>query len=251
MKKRFAVISAAAFCAVSLSAVAFGMPRTAVTLTAVLQPTALPDGFAATAAPTARIIAAVPAPTALPVSANNKVPYTMQAPYNKWDPLHEDACEETSLIMVKHYLDQTPISSPEQADREITDLVTWEQVHGYGPSISLEQLNQVAKDYYGLKNGKVVQISSIDEIKPELSNGHPVIVGLAGKLLPNPYFSNGGPNYHMLTVTGYDGTGVITNEPGTWHGNGYHYAYASFYSAIHDWNASNILLGQKAYLAFE
>ena len=191
-----------------------------------------------------------PAPTALPAEMKITVPYTMQAPFNKWDALHEDACEETSLIMMKHFLDGTPISTPAQADQEITDLVHWEQAHGYGPSITLQQLNQVAKDYYGLTNGRVVQISSIDQVKQELADGRPAILGMAGKLLPNPYFSNGGPNYHMLVAVGYDATGIMTNEPGTWRGNTFHYDYQPFYTAIHDWNPQNILNGQKALLVF-
>lgn len=191
------------------------------------------------------------AATPLPETKKVSVPYTMQAPFNKWDPLHEDACEEASLMMVKHFLSNTPIASPEAADKEITALVKWEEEKGYDISITLDQLNQVAKDYYGLNNGTVVKVTSIDQIKQELANGHPLILGMAGKLLPNPYFSNGGPNYHMLVAKGYDATSIITNEPGTFHGDGFVYKNDVFYNAVHDWNSSNILNGQKAYLVFK
>ncbi|MEI6478133.1 MAG: C39 family peptidase [bacterium] len=203
-----------------------------------------------TAKPTATP-AATPSSSPLPASTLITVPYTLQAPFNVWDALHEDACEETSLIMVKHFLDGTPISSPTQADTEITALVHWEEAHGYGLSITLDQLNQIAKDDYGMNNGKVLSIDSIDQVKQELAAGHPVILGMAGKLLPNPYFSAGGPNYHMLVATGYDATGIITNEPGTWRGLHYHYDYQPFYNAIHDWDPDNIQDGQKAYLVFK
>jgi len=203
--------------------------------------------------PTANVkvkVTASPVPTALPATVSLTVPYTMQAPYNVWDPLHEDACEETSLIMVKHFLDGTTIATQAQADQEIRDMIAWEGTHGYGPSITLAQLNQIAADYYGLHDGKVVTISSVDDLKAVVAAGHPAILGMAGKLLPNPYFSNGGPNYHMLVAKGYDATGFIANEPGTFHGDGFHYNYDVFYNAIHDWNAQDILQGQKAYLAF-
>jgi hypothetical protein len=191
-------------------------------------------------------------PTSLPTQAAALVvPYTMQAPFNKWDSLHEDACEEASLIMVRHFLEGTAIGTPSQADQEITDLVHWEEKNGYGPSITLEQLNHIAHDYLGLTSGKVVAVLSLDQIRHELANGHPIIIGMAGKKLPNPYFSNGGPNYHMLVAKGYDATGIITNEPGTWHGDGYHYDSNVFYDAIHNWNPANILDGQKAYLSFK
>ena len=219
-------------------------------ITAILVPTVPTPAVSATVNSVAADVPPL-VTTIIPSQMQLSVPYTLQAPYNKWDALHEDACEETSLIMIKHYLNHTPISSPAQADHEIIDLLTWEQQHGYGPSISLAQLNQIAKDDYGMNTGSVVQINSIDQVKQEIANTHPVIVGLAGKLLPNPYFSHGGPNYHMLVMTGYDNAGVITNEPGTWHGDGFHYNYQDFYSAIHDWNSTNILNGQKAYLVFK
>ena len=187
----------------------------------------------------------------LPGEAALTVTYTMQAPFNKWDALHEDACEEASLVMVKHFLDGTVLASPEQADKEITDLVNFEVKNDYGPSITLQELKEVANLYFGLKNGTVKQVTSVNDIKKLVTSGHPVILGMAGKLLPNPYFSNGGPNYHMLIVKGYDASGFITNEPGTWHGDGFHYSYQTFYNAIHDWNPSNILTRSKEGLVFE
>ena len=194
---------------------------------------------------------AAPAPTSLPNSINLSVPFTVQAPFAVWDNLHENTCEEASLIMVEHMLNNTQISSPDQADQEMIAMVNWETANGYGQSITLEQLNQVAKDYSGISNGQVVTITSNDQIKQEIAAGHPVIVGMAGRLLPNPYYSNGGPNYHMLVVIGYDQTGFITNDPGTRQGKDFHYDYQPFYTAIHNWDPNNILNGQKAYLVFK
>lgn len=189
--------------------------------------------------------------TELPSNIKLTVPYTTQAPFAKWDALHEDACEESSLIMVEHFLAGTQIDSKGAADREIIDLVHWGEARGDGLSITLDQLNAMARDYYHRSNGKVIEIDSVDDIKEELAAGHPVIVGAAGKILPNPNFSNGGPVYHMLVVIGYDGTGFITNDPGTSQGKDFHYAYQDFYNAIHDWDAGNIFNGQKAMLVFK
>lgn len=209
---------------------------------------ALPSSTSAqvTATPTVTYL-----PTPPPSQAQLTLPFTVQAPFGVWDDVHENTCEEASLIMLKHYEDHTPISSPAQADQELTALVTWEGLHNYGPSISLTQLNQIANDYFGMHNGTVVQINSIDQVKAAIASGHPVILGMAGKLLGNPYFSDGGPNYHMLVVTGYDSSNIITNDPGTKHGEGYAYPSETFYQAIHDWDSSNILNGQKAYLVFK
>jgi hypothetical protein len=38
-----------------------------------------------------------------PPSLLINVPFSPQAPFAVWNPLHEEACEEMALIMVHHY----------------------------------------------------------------------------------------------------------------------------------------------------
>ena len=187
----------------------------------------------------------------LPGEALASVPFLAQAPFAIWDPLHEDACEEASLIMVKHFLDKDQDLTPASGDVEIRKIIQYEEKNGYGISISLEQLKKIAKEYLGMPTGRIKYSPTIDDIKKELADGRPVIVPAAGKILPNPNFRNGGPNYHMLVVVGYDKNGFITNDPGTKKGQGFRYAYEGLFNAIHDWDATNILNGQKAYLVFD
>lgn len=200
------------------------------------------------------------------------VPFLVQAPFANWDALHEDACEEASLINVKYFLDKKPAIDKTIGEKEIQDMVAFENRNGYGPSVTLQELNTIAKDYYGLKNGRVVTNATIEDIKNELRNGKPVIVGAAGKVLPNPFFKNNGPNYHMLVIKGYDDSGLvplnkckridadsckqtpgifITNDVGVSQGKDFLYTYDGLLKAIHDWDPKNILNGQKAYFIFD
>jgi len=183
----------------------------------------------------------------LPASIFLSVPYTRQAPFSIWDALHEDACEEASIIMVRHYLEKSGIESKQAADNEITDLVSYQEKNGYGISISLEQLLAISREYYGV-DGYIIRDASIDNIKRELTAGNPIIMPFAGKLLPNPYFRNGGPIYHMLVVIGYDDKNFITNDPGTMKGDGMKYSYADILKSNHDWVEPDILQGQKGFL---
>jgi hypothetical protein len=190
------------------------------------------------------------APKVLPAKAQLDVAFTSQAPLSVWDALHEDACEEASLLTVKYFL-HGPLPSKQDVDAEIIDTVNWETSHGYDKSITLAQLNTIANQKFGLTNGHVFTNISLADIKAEVAAGHPVILGMAGKLLANPNFKNGGPNYHMLVVTGYDETGFITDDPGTRLGEKFHYDYAGFDTAIHDWDATNILNGGHNMLVFK
>lgn len=192
-----------------------------------------------------------PPVVALPEQALLNVPFTSQAPLANWDATHEETCEEASLLMVKHYIKGTTFGSTNQADSELLDLVAWEEANGYKIDVTTTELSQIAKSKYGLSTGRVKKNATIDDIKREIANGHPVIVGAAGKVLPNPNFRNGGPNYHMLVVKGYDKDGFITNDPGTRLGNNFRYTFDAFYNAIHDWDPNNILNGGKNYLVFD
>lgn len=179
------------------------------------------------------------------------VQFLSQAPFANWDALHEDACEEASLVMVHHYYTKTKITSLEQGDAEIKDLVAYEEQNDYGTSITLKRLSVIAAKQYDMTTGRIEMSVTVENIKKELASGHPVIVPAAGKILPNPNFKNGGPNYHMLVIVGYENGEFITNDPGTRKGEGFRYTYDALINAIRDWDSSNILNGHKAYLVFD
>ncbi len=188
--------------------------------------------------------------TKLPDKALIKVPFLVQAPSANWDALHEEACEEASLIMVRHFLEGTDVTF-EAGEKEILDLVDFQEKNGYGASITLKALAEIAEKYYGLSRARTEENVSIEKIKSELADNRPVIIPAAGKILPNPNFRNGGPNYHMLVVIGYDKDEFITNDPGTRKGQYFRYKHNDLYQAIHDWNPANIYDGQKSYLVFD
>lgn len=187
----------------------------------------------------------------LPEKILIKVPFTVQAPNANWDAVHEEACEEASLIMLKHFIKKEPIGSAEQVEAEIQSMIKYETDNGYKQDVSMDELAQIAEGYYGLKTARVEKHISLDDIKKELAAGRPVIVPASGKMLDNPNFRNGGPLYHSLVIVGYDEKGFITNDPGTRKGEGFRYSFDNLFNAMHDWNATDINQGQKAYFVFD
>lgn len=183
-----------------------------------------------------------------PTSVLIRVPFATQAPLANWDPLHEEACEEASLILVNRYLHGQAITSQEMED-EIQKLVAWETDHGYQWDVTTEELKNIARDVYGL-SGTVLTDVTVDTIKRQIAVGRPVIVPLAGREVNNPYYSGEGPWYHMLVIVGYDNNAFITNDVGTKRGEGYRYDADRLASAIHDWNGANETIdgGRKAML---
>ncbi len=174
------------------------------------------------------------------------VPFTSQAPFKNWDEPYQNACEEASLLTVLHYLQNRPFTQ-ELADQEIVALTDRTARMGYGPSITLQQLaditNALFPDYEPVLSTDV----SIDSIKQLITEGKPIIVPTAGRMLHNPYYSGEGPAYHMLVITGYDETYFYTNDVGTGHGEHYPFPHQVLLDAIHDWtgNDDTIADGQK------
>ncbi|TSC79617.1 MAG: Uncharacterized protein G01um101425_548 [Candidatus Peregrinibacteria bacterium Gr01-1014_25] len=178
------------------------------------------------------------------------VPFSPQAPFAVWDPLHEETCEEMSLIMVHHFLTGAPLTR-EDAEGELLAMVAWEMRNGYAVDVTIDELARIAKDYYGYdatvyRGGDV----TLKNIRRLIADGSPVIVPAAGQMLGNPYFSGEGPPYHMLVLTGFDATHIITNDPGTRRGEEYRYPHATVMDAIHDWTGDKetIREGERAMM---
>ncbi|GBE16534.1 hypothetical protein BMS3Abin15_00355 [bacterium BMS3Abin15] len=178
------------------------------------------------------------------------VPFAPQAPYAVWDEYHKEACEEASLMMLKYYLDDKKLT-PEIAEREIQNMISF-QVEEYGDykDSDAEEIVELASDFYGIKNLKVVYDFKKEDIKKELTKGFPIIVPAAGRLLGNPFYTSPGPLYHNLVLVGYENDVIITNDPGTKRGGGYRYNIDVLYNAIHDFPGKKELIeeGKKAMI---
>lgn len=190
-----------------------------------------------TPTPSASPTITTPLPT-LPKVFGLKVPFTPQAPTANWDELHNEACEEASMIMAHAYFSNMTDSvlKPEFVEDEITKLTEWEKNNfGYYLDINAEETVKVLKEVYGLK-AQVITNFTEEQIKRELYDNKLVFILANGQKLGNPNFRRPGPPYHMLVVRGWDNQGFITNDPGTRKGQNYPYAFETLYNAGGDWD---------------
>lgn len=189
----------------------------------------------------------------LPSEINLAVPFTPQAPFAIWDVLHEDACEEASVIMVARVYKNQTITGPADADEEIKKLAAWEdQNFGFNKDTSAALTARMLKEYYGLDNIEIKYDKEVttEAIKKEIAAGRPVIVPNFGQALKNPFFRAPGPVYHMIVIKGYTRDGkFIVNDPGTKRGADFVYKQDIIMKAINDWDdKKNMLSGRKAMI---
>lgn len=198
---------------------------------------------------------ATPTPTALPIPPSYLIqnfPFQSQAPDANWDELHDEACEEASLTLVYYYFNGKTIDATTM-EEQIQKMVSWEIGHfGSHKDLTIAETAEMAQSFYSIDNLKIKKNISIEEIKREVANNHPVIVPTAGRLLGNPNFRQPGPVYHMVVVVGFEDRTIIVQDVGTKRGDHYRYNEKILFNAIHDWNGSsdNIESGPKTVLFF-
>ncbi len=170
----------------------------------------------------------------IPNSVFLPVPFTPQAPTANWDELHNEACEEASVIMASEYFlgNKNTQLDPKLVEAQITSLTDWQQkTFGYHLSITTEETAQMIKEQYGLTTEIKTEYTEND-IKQLLTDGKLVLFPVNGRLLNNPYFKRPGPLYHMLVIKGFDSKGnFITNDPGTKRGLNFPYTFSILYEA--------------------
>jgi len=171
--------------------------------------------------------------------------FASQAPLANWDALHQEACEEASMIMAYHYYNDLGLS-PSIMETEIQKQVDWQTQKGYGVDVTAAQVQTILNKYFSLES-KLISNPTAKDIETALSADELVIVPAAGRLLGNPNFRAPGPVYHMLVIIGYDSKQqeFITNDPGTRNGAKYRYKYDVLLKAIHDWNGGDVVNGEK------
>ncbi len=181
-----------------------------------------------------------------PAILNIDMPFYAQAPHANWDLPYQEACEEASVLLVKN-LYKNHNWTADQFDQEILKIVEWEkQKFGDYLHTDVEQTVTMVEEYLGL-NAKVHEDPSFLEIQQILAKGHLIVAPFAGKKLKNPFYTNGGPRYHMMVVKGYDDAKqqVVTHDVGTRRGANYVYSWERFNEALHDWHDKDMNLGDK------
>lgn len=188
-------------------------------------------------------------PGNIPAKKLLAMPFYSQAPNGNWDAVHEEMCEEASLLNAGLYLQGKKLSAADY-DRELLKLKDLgDETVGTWVSTTIAGTKKLSDAYFGQSlKSKIIDNPTIAEIEAEVAADHPVIVPLAGREVGNPNYTPPGPIYHMLVVKGYDEKFFITNDVGTRKGDSYVFTKKIIMDKMHDWNEKDIHLGAKKIL---
>jgi hypothetical protein len=151
----------------------------------------------------------------LPSELNLAAPFYSQAPHGDWSFPWQEACEEASLLLAANVYGKHNWTLDE-FNTEILNMVEWQEgKFGTYLDTTVAQTAVIANEYLKLET-ITHENPTYEDVRKILNKGHFILMFFSGKELGNPYFSNGGPVYHVLLVKGYKGTNtVITNDVGT------------------------------------
>lgn len=162
------------------------------------------------------------------VSAQMKsltVPFTPQAPDGVWVEPWENACEETSVVMVGAYYAGASLSQ-KQAKSEINSILkTKNKNEGVSKDESPEKIVRLVKKI-GKWDAKVAEDIDLEMIKKEIDEKHPVIFPFNAQKV-NRYSLRTQVEYHVVVLVGYDDEKkeFIVNDPGSGQGENIRYSY--------------------------
>ncbi len=172
------------------------------------------------------------------------VPYVNETPENKSGGAWKNACEEASIVMVDEFFKGEHTANLPEAETFMQMLFdTEDKLYGSNANSDAERNAYLINNYASFK-GVIVTNPTLDQIKKELRDGHPVIAFHYGFDLKNsniPFRLNG-PSYHSTVVVGYDDTRgeFIVNDPGDEiDGADHTYAYGLYMNSLHDFNYDN------------
>ncbi len=177
------------------------------------------------------------------------VPFASQAPELNWDEPWQDACEEAAIVMLQAYYGEYSLNISISKDM-ILKILDRESELVWGGSIEIEKIKKLAEEFVG-KKFRVTKNPTPDDLRKYIREGKPILAVAYGKILPNPFFKNGGPEYHALIIRGFTADGFLTNDPGTRFGENLFYRDNELIESIHDWNDGDVAHGESVVMIVE
>jgi hypothetical protein len=121
--------------------------------------------------------------TDLPDEMNLAVPFYAQAPDEDRSLPRKEACEEASLVLAAHYLNGEKLTKA-QFKEDVLALVDLQyELFGDYVDTNVAETAQLFEAFYGIGTTEIIDNPTIEQIKAELVQGHPIVAPFAGKKL--------------------------------------------------------------------
>jgi len=190
----------------------------------------------------------------LPKEVNLDITFYPQAPDGDWSLPWKEACEESSVVQAYYFVKWKELSKQIFKQEVLSIVETQKDMLWKYIDTSMWETAQFLEAQYGYTDYEIIDNPSVEDLKRELAQWHPIIAPFAGKELWNGFFTNGWPRYHVLVIVGYNEGFFLTNDVGTSRWENFTYSYDTIMNAMHDlvplWEG-DILDGEKRVLVIK
>ncbi len=169
------------------------------------------------------------------------VPYVNEAPAGDWSGPWKNACEEASIAMVEYFYQGKTSVTIKEAEAFMTMLFQ-KQNAKYGDNVNSDgvQFKYLIDNFTSFKS-EIFRNPTIEQIKKELDEEHPVISLHYGFALKNPNipFLPSGTSYHAMVIIGYDDATrefIVNDDGDPKAGAGHRYGYDLFMNSLHEYS---------------
>lgn len=177
------------------------------------------------------------------------VPFSSQAPASNWLEPWQNACEETSIIMVDSFFKGDELSKAKARQDILRIFTVKNKEFGISADESMALIAEIVNAANLGWSARVIDDPSLEDLKGEIAVGHPIIVPVDARQLTGTDYS-GEVKYHVMVISGYDDVAgqFIVQDPGSSRGQDFRYGYADLYDAIHDYLQRDQAAGVKRVL---
>jgi len=171
----------------------------------------------------------------IPKEVNLEVTFFSQAPDGVWTLPWKEACEEASIAQAIYFVRDEPLSKATYKEdiNNLTELVELKYWNGRVDT-NMKETAEILESYYWYTDYEIIDNPSVEQLKQELAQWHPIVAPFAGKKLGNSFFTDGGPRYHVLVIVWYNEEFFLTNDVWTSRGENFTYSYETIMDSLHD-----------------
>lgn len=193
-------------------------------------------------------VSVLPHPSAKDLSS---VTFFSQAPYGDRSYPYQEACEESSFLLAYYYVKWIQ-PTKEQYHQDLLKFIELENTElWFYKDTTVQQLVQVIKERDDSVEIGIINSPTVRQLEKQLAQWNIIVAPFYGKNLKNPYYSWEGPDYHMMTIKGYDTENFIVHDVGTSRGENRKYNKQLIIDSIHDYDERDIRMGESRVIVLK
>lgn len=179
------------------------------------------------------------------------VPFFSQAPDGNRNEPYQNACEEASIVLAYYYIKGLN-PSKSQYRKDLLNLMVWEQENlWHHKDTTIQEFLILIKKYLSIQSSYILNNPSVNDIKKLIFEWKIIVAPFRGKMIGNPHYALGWPDYHVMVINWYTADKFITQDVGTIRWKDRYYDISTIMNAMGNGNKKELDKNEKRIIVME